>query len=138
MKHGDPSPSTYPGSNKKTYCATEGNWAWTIFPSSEHQYIILCPSLFDKSVPDTIDTSAAEEGLVLDKREAKSITWLHEIFHLEFAPVDTVDQSPDAKRKSPKWKKDKTEYAKFATSVQTLLQRPRADTSQLACEEGRI
>lgn len=53
---------------------------------------------------------------MLDTREAKSLTWLHELFHLVFLPVkdsngNWVERSPDALRKSARLKKDGTPYA---------------------------
>lgn len=68
-------------------------------------------------MPDVLDTSAAGEGTVLDKRESKSITWLHELFHLENMPKKDdktgkmIDYSPDAKRRSARLTKQNTPYA---------------------------
>lgn len=102
--NGDPPPGTYPNSNKKTFCAGDNNFAWVVEPS-DVSYMILCPRLLTKKVPDTLDLSAAEEGTVLDKRESKSLTWLHELFHLEFPPTKSgskwVIRSPDPKKRSP-------------------------------------
>lgn len=101
-------PPPYPGQQTPTYCAEDGHYAWTVSPTTEADIIILCPRLFEKDVPDTLDLSSAEEGLVLDKRESRSLTWMHEMFHSEFPekedPPDSgkwVEQSADVEKRTP-------------------------------------
>ena len=76
---------------RPTMCTNSDGW--TLMISDKYTYLVMCPTILTSHISDTLDLGAAPEGTALNNRVSKSLTFLHELFHvLDYAGT------PDAKQ----------------------------------------